>query len=237
MKILFLDIDGVVNCETTAQRHRGAIGIDPYMAFLVARIVERTGCKVVLSSSWRHFPDGCDEVARQVVPLLDVTPKMPLFGGADQKERGHEIKAWLDEHPEVTRYAILDDNSDMLDEQLPNFFKTSWATGITEEIAEKVVRHLGWYPLLDGAPEHQTPEFIEYLRVNNPVIFENESWIVIENCKYHKPDRPWLTAFAKAPYTIPSFDTLEQWMDWEWKKKSVKEATIKRFHIHMYPRV
>lgn len=117
------------------------------------------------------------------------------------------------------------------------FFKTSWATGLTEEIAEKVVRHLGWYPLLDGAPAHETPEFIEYLRKNNPVVFENESWIVIENCKYHKPDRPWLTAFAKAPYTIPTLDALEAWRDWEWKKKSVREATIKRFHIHMYPSI
>ena len=122
MKILFLDIDGVVNCETTAQRHRGAIGVDPYMAFLVARIVERTGCKIVLSSSWRYYPDACDEVTRCVMPFFDTTPKMPLLGGAERKERGHEIKAWLDAHPEVERYAILDDNSDMLDEQMPHFF-------------------------------------------------------------------------------------------------------------------
>jgi hypothetical protein len=32
--------------------------------------------------------------------------------------RGEEIKAWLHQHPEVTRYAIVDDDSDMLPEQV-----------------------------------------------------------------------------------------------------------------------
>jgi hypothetical protein len=29
MKVLFLDMDGVVNCKTTRQRHHGLMGIDP----------------------------------------------------------------------------------------------------------------------------------------------------------------------------------------------------------------
>lgn len=136
MKILFLDIDGVVNCATTAQRHRGAIGIDPYMACLVRRIVEATGCQVVLSSSWRYFPGGREEVERQVCLLLDVTPH------SDLGCRGDEIRVWLNAHPEVTRYAIVDDNSDMLPEQKSHFFKTSWAVGLTQEIAGQVIKHL-----------------------------------------------------------------------------------------------
>lgn len=89
---------------------------------------------------------------------MDVTPYLPLSGGAEMCERGKEIKAWLDKWDEgtlrnapkhtsilnetVTAYAILDDDSDMLPEQMPNFFKTSWATGITEEIADAVEKHL-----------------------------------------------------------------------------------------------
>lgn len=141
MKVLFLDIDGVVNCAKTMQRHRGFIGIDPFMAFLVGRLVDRTGCKVVLSSTWRLDEASCEEVSKQVCKFIDVTPR--LFNGIyAPMERGHEIKDWLDRHPEVTRYAILDDNSDMLKEQLPSFFKTSWETGITEEIAKQVEDHL-----------------------------------------------------------------------------------------------
>lgn len=144
MKVLFLDIDGVVNCETTSQRHRGFIGIDPYMAFLVGKIVMYTDCKVVLSSSWRCSEDGIEEVKAQVCELFDTTPILgrPHGAGMEYCERGREINVWLEEHPEVTRYAILDDENDMLPEQQENFFKTSWSTGITEEIMNDVITHL-----------------------------------------------------------------------------------------------
>lgn len=144
--VLFLDIDGVVNNKFTQQRHRGFIGIDPYLAFLVGRIVDRTGVGVVLSSSWRHTEDGREEVRKQVCKFFDVTPSIsnPELiepGTVSYVKRGYQIQAWLRKHPEVKRYAILDDDSDMLDEQMPNFFKTSWAVGITEEIADKVIAH------------------------------------------------------------------------------------------------
>lgn len=138
-KIIFLDIDGVVNCCNTRQRHRGFIGIDPYMAFIVGKIVLDTGASVVLSSSWRCFTDGRAEVEKQVVKCIDQTPVLNSVG----KIRGDEIKAWLDKHPEVEDYVILDDNSDMLEEQMSHFYKTKWETGITEEIAQKVVDRFG----------------------------------------------------------------------------------------------
>lgn len=140
IKVLFLDIDGVCNCASTTQRSRGFIGIDPYMAFMVGKIQLDTGCKVVLSSSWRHFEGGRKEVEDQVVHITDVTESEPYSVNHDQ--RGREIKRWLDEHPLVEKYAILDDDTDMLEEQQPNFFKTSWQTGITKEIAEAVTKHL-----------------------------------------------------------------------------------------------
>ena len=136
MKVIFLDIDGVVNCATTTQRHRGFIGIDPYMAFLVGKLVMETDAKVVLSSSWRHSPDGIEEVERQVCKVYDITPSLGFI-------RGDEIKLWLEEHKgEVDRYAIIDDNSDMRKGQLPNFFKTQWEVGITPDICERVKQHL-----------------------------------------------------------------------------------------------
>jgi hypothetical protein len=146
MKVLFLDIDGVVNCASTAQRHRGYIGIDPYMALLIDRIIQATGCKVVLSSSWRILPDGREEVRKQVCEFIDVTPSMPIIGGAEMGERGKEVKAWLEKHPEVTQYAILDDSTDFLPEQFHHFFRTYWEKGITEEIANAVIYWLNIEP-------------------------------------------------------------------------------------------
>lgn len=143
MKILFLDIDGVVNCESTTQRHRGFIGIDPYMAFMVGKIQLDTDCQIVLSSSWRVTQDGVDEVEQQVAPIFDKTGKSWYDKEKNHSStRGEEIQVWLDAHPEVTRYAILDDDSNMLDSQLPNYFKTTWLNGITPEIAKAVTDHL-----------------------------------------------------------------------------------------------
>lgn len=142
MKILFLDIDGVCNSKDTMQRSsRGVIGIDPYMAFLVGKIQLDTDCKVVLSSSWRHSPQGREEVKKAVVDFIDITPV--CCSGV----RGVEIQNWIHknipyEERESLRYAILDDDSDMLLNQKDNFFKTSWETGLTEEIANAVTLHL-----------------------------------------------------------------------------------------------
>jgi hypothetical protein len=143
MKILFLDIDGVVNCATTAQRHRGFIGIDPYMALLVDRIIQATGCKVVLSSTWRMGEESREEVKRQVTDFIDTTD----YSWFDQKTnkhstRGDEIQKWLDLHKDVTKYAILDDDTRILDSQKHNWFQTYWETGLNEELANKVIKHL-----------------------------------------------------------------------------------------------
>lgn len=136
MKILFLDIDGVVN-NAHASSSIDGWPIERFSAFLIGRIVEATGCKVVLSSSWRHSPEGCVVVEKKVVRLFDKTGD-----GRGLVSRGSEIKEWLIAHPEVARYAILDDNSDMLTEQMPNFFQTTWEQGLTEDIANKVIEHL-----------------------------------------------------------------------------------------------
>lgn len=140
MKVLFLDIDGVCNSSDFMQSNAnpnigGMLGIDPFPAVLVKMIVQDTDCRVVLSSTWRLGEKTRNEVREQVVDFIDVTP---AFNGA----RGREIQDWLDRHPEVEKYAILDDDSDMLDSQLPNFFKTTWKEGLTREIAEKVTEHL-----------------------------------------------------------------------------------------------
>src|SRR5437867_5547994 len=62
---------------------------------------------------WRCLEDGRSHVEKKVVPCFDVTP---LFDEEDDV-RGYEIQAWLELHPEVDRYAILDDETDFLEHQ------------------------------------------------------------------------------------------------------------------------
>ena len=101
MKIIFLDIDGVLNCEKTFQRHRGAIGIDPYLVAIFNRIIFATDAKIVLSSSWRYSKEGREEIRQQVIDFIDITPKMPKLGGAETMERGYEIKKWLEDNKHI----------------------------------------------------------------------------------------------------------------------------------------
>lgn len=137
-KILFLDIDGVVNKRENYDRSKnmGPYPIDSYCAFLVGRIQLQTGCEVVLSSSWRLHPEGVQNVSERVVRLLDKTPYLPGI-------RGDEVQAWLDKYPEFDKYAILDDDMDFYVYQAPNFFKTRFEDGLTDEIANSVIEHLG----------------------------------------------------------------------------------------------
>ena len=147
MKVLFLDIDGVCNNRKTRERQGNTkfIGIKPELAERVRRIVKETGCDVVLSSSWRLFPDSAKWAEDHVCKFIDKT--IDLQGGAvfGVTDRGYEIKEWLDRHPKVTQYAILDDDSHFLPHQW--LFQTTFAEGITDDIADAVINHL-------NAPEH-----------------------------------------------------------------------------------
>lgn len=134
MKVLFLDIDGVVNYEGSATA--GLFPIDPDAAARVARIVAHTECEVVLSSNWRRLKEGREVVSKKVVPIFDVTPD------TDSYYRGDDIQAWLDEHPEVDRYAVLDDDADWTHDQQPHWFLTTWEEGLTDEIMQRVIDHL-----------------------------------------------------------------------------------------------
>lgn len=73
-------------------------------------------------------------VKEQIVDIIDVTPTLSGI-------RGDEVNAWLAKHPEVEKYAILDDDSDFYPDQ--PLFKTSFTGGLTDDIAEKVIEYLG----------------------------------------------------------------------------------------------
>jgi hypothetical protein len=68
------------------------------------------------------------------IPFTDVCPDMP------SERRCVEMHAWLLEHPQVSRYSVIDDENDGLDD-MP-LFQPSSKTGLTCEIAEGVRRYL-----------------------------------------------------------------------------------------------
>ena len=54
MKIVFLDIDGVLNCEGSRSRCAGYRGIDDKKVENLAKIVKATGAEIVLISTWKE---------------------------------------------------------------------------------------------------------------------------------------------------------------------------------------
>lgn len=145
MKVVFLDIDGVLNSFRTAVAHGGyphgltkeaLAKFDQTALALIRGICAVAGARIVLSSSWRILHRFQDVAEALVLPIVDRTPA--LAG-----PRGKEIAQWLSEHPDVETYAIVDDDSDMLPEQQANFVHTNGEDGFVWKDAVKLSEILG----------------------------------------------------------------------------------------------
>lgn len=134
MKVIFLDIDGVLNSAETPNPRKFPYIADDRLVKRLLQLCERTGAKVVLSSTWRYDPVGLLAARHFQIPFIDVIPDMP--GEARHKE----IMTWLSSHDDVSRYAVIDDEDDELD-TLP-LFQPSASTGLTEEIVRGVADYL-----------------------------------------------------------------------------------------------
>lgn len=85
-------------------------------------------------------------------------------------------------------------------------------------------------------PDHNSEEFLCFLRDNNVVVLETPEWLVIENVKYHKPELPWYTAFYKGDDKV--IDYKLQLLQYEFPEyrymiNSVFARSVKRLHIHL----
>lgn len=121
MKLIFLDIDGVLNCGGTPTRApSGCIGVDDDKVKRLKKIVDATGAKVVLTSTWKtewfktefkeDLPkDGAyleKKLKSNGVYLLDKTEE-PSWNN-----RGGGILTFIGKHKDnVESFVILDDES------------------------------------------------------------------------------------------------------------------------------
>ena len=134
MKVIFLDIDGVLNSDETPNPRSFPYIVDHQLLGRFRELIAKTGATVVLSSTWRVDPVGRLAAKFYKVPFDDICPDLP------DAPRCEEIQSWLRQHPEAIRYVVLDDDDDCLDE-LP-LFQPSSKTGLTEEIVHGIVEFL-----------------------------------------------------------------------------------------------
>jgi len=134
MKVLFLDIDGVLNTTST---ELPIWGYEQELVDNLNYVIKKTGAKIVLSSTWRIIEEARNFITNEMgIDFMDVTPTK--FSSCI---RGHEIQLWLDNNPEITNFVIVDDDNDM-GKLLPYLVKTDDDYGLTKSIANKIIKKL-----------------------------------------------------------------------------------------------
>lgn len=153
MKILFLDIDGVLNSRAWAERHGDGWNrrLDPLALEQLQRVIYAVpDLKIVASSSWRigktHSGLRGALIESGMSPritnlIVDHTPSLPF-----PRHRGDEIGAWLNgvgpafasHFGPPLHFAIVDDGDDMGDHK-DRLVQTRWEDGLTAADADKLI--------------------------------------------------------------------------------------------------
>ena len=158
MNIVFLDVDGVLNCDTTKEKvtdYTGTqyIGVDDVLVEKLAKIINATDSEIVLTSSWKTcwdvtMPnDEMEPMAKYLVLKLKKQGLHIIDRTIDRGkgDRGYGIKRWLKRFPEVERWIVLDDQEFLdYEEQgiLPHLIKTSFSCGLTDENVSDAIKFL-----------------------------------------------------------------------------------------------
>lgn len=149
MKTIFLDIDGVINHDDWYERddyfqnNFKDPDLDPNCINLINDLCESTNAKIILSSDWRFHEQTTERLKRAGLDIFDKTI-IDFKSYCRQSSRGEEIKNYLDNHPEIEKYVIFDDRTDIYPEQLPYYIHIDPAHGLTKgyiEIAKKILEN------------------------------------------------------------------------------------------------
>lgn len=150
MKLIFLDIDGVLNNYYTKEEFSGFTGIDIRLRDMFLNWLKDRDYQIVLSSSWRipsAYGDFLQHLRDNGLSWIGETPYLKGIG------RGHEIQAYLISNPtEPSLYCILDDMgpSEFLKHQRPCLVQTSGIKGLEQKKLYAIDRVLQWTGGIDG---------------------------------------------------------------------------------------
>lgn len=161
MKVLFLDVDGVLNSNQRRLEIDGEY-LDEEKVELLSKIVRQTEAKVVLHSGWRFwFSESLEPETREAVNLASllakygnrICDKTPDFSTEQIRKtkkfslvKADEILSWLENHNGVENYIVLDDlglhNEGLAQRQI----RTDSVNGLTEKDAARAVQMLNQLP-------------------------------------------------------------------------------------------
>lgn len=156
LKVVFLDIDGVLNTQRNCLAQDGrARPFDSSAVTALNRVLRATGAKIVVSSTWRIKPVTWSEERRlqwldellmlEGMPAGIVVGYTPVLyseltpGNMVARPRREEIQAWLDLHPEVAGWVAIDDDPDAGPE---NLVLCDEGDGLTDDLAARAIAYL-----------------------------------------------------------------------------------------------
>lgn len=129
MKVVFLDIDGVLNSDFWNNAHQQEISdgtlIDHEKVRLLSRLIRNTKAKVILHSGWKFWFDSegnplCKEAERLIsmlgkegIKICDFTPDHTTEEIRIAKKfslvKASEILAWISQHDNIENWVVIDD--------------------------------------------------------------------------------------------------------------------------------
>jgi hypothetical protein len=133
MRVLFTDIDGVLNPHWRTKWSKPAISI-------YNQLCEQFDLKIVITSTWRlnHTIEELQEIFTKqgiTTPIYDFTPHI------DQADRGIEIKEWLNNNA-VDNFVIIDDKTSDIERHINNVVKCRSWIGLTRDEYKEIERIL-----------------------------------------------------------------------------------------------
>ena len=165
-KVLFLDVDGVLNNGVWASEmyEQGVRVYDDHILEeraldLLKRILYATDARVVISSSWRNDIEAYRKLKDQLF-----NHGVWTFGrtGGGDTDRGEDIRLYLEQHPSIEHFAILDDDNDV-GEYADHLIQTDPDKGLTGAETLRCIRLLNEAEIECHAPlPHTMPQPEEY---------------------------------------------------------------------------
>lgn len=148
-KVVFCDIDGVLNNDDYLSYCIETEGYDPILLdeldprniYNLKLILEATQAFLVCSSSWRWDKNAFQKANQQLkhfnIEFLDTT----TLTIDTTLSRAIEINTYLEEHPEIKNYVILDD-AVLSDKLQPYQVKTNFCFGLMRQDVNSAIQIL-----------------------------------------------------------------------------------------------
>ncbi len=152
MKVIFLDIDGVLNSDRIARMRRNhnilEMTFDQDAMENLSQIITETGSRIVISSTWRFHYKTENPLWLSLIDNLKqynldnhIIGTTEITNIASAKPRWKEINEWLFNKNDIESFVILDDEWDMgiLNR---NFVRCSGSVGISSSNCREAIEIL-----------------------------------------------------------------------------------------------